>query len=83
MRKKEKLYVYLGLAVMGLLLVALIYMDRYTTTKAMVIGTQNGIVTVQLLNGKQFEVETNRSFDNLEMVKVRIDTQKNEVEILK
>lgn len=83
MSKKERLYVYLGLAAMALLLVALIYTDRYTTTKAMVIGTQNGIVTVQLLNGKQFEVKTNRSFDNLEMIKVRIDTQKNEVEILK
>lgn len=83
MNKKERLYVYLGLAVMGLLLVALLYMDRYTTTKAMVIGTENGIVTVQLLNGKQFEVETDRFFDNLEMIKVRIDTQKNEVEILK
>ena len=81
--KKERLYVYLGLAFMCLLVVVLLHMDRYTTTKAMVIGTQNGIVTVQLLNGKQFEVETNRSFDNLEMVKVRIDTQKNEVEILK
>ena len=83
MKKKERLYVCLGLASMCLLLVALLYMDRYTTTKAMVIGTQNGTVTVQLLNGKQFEVETNRSFDNLEMIKVRIDTQKNEVEILK
>lgn len=83
MNKKERLYVYLGLAFMCLLLVALLYMDRYTTTKAMVIGTRNGIVTVQLLNGKQFEVETDRSFDNLEMIKVRIDTQKNEVEILK
>ena len=83
MNKKERLYVYFGLAFMCLLLVALLYMDRYTTTKAMVIRTQNGVVTVQLLNGKQFEVETNRSFDNLEMIKVRIDTQKNEVEILK
>ena len=83
MKKKERLYVCLGLAAMCLLLVVLLYMDRYTTTKAMVIGTENGIVTVRLLNGKQFEVETNRSFDNLEMIKVRIDTQKNEVEILK
>ena len=83
MNKKERLYVYLGLVSVFLLVVVLLYMDRYTTTKAMVIGTQNGIVTVQLLNGQQFEVETNRSFDNLEMVKVRIDTQKNEVEILK
>ena len=83
MSKKERLYVYLGLGAMALLLVALLYMDRYTTTKAMVIGNENGVVTVQLLNGKQFEVKTNRSFDNLEMIKVRIDTQKNEVEILK
>ena len=83
MNKKERLYVYLGLGAMALLLVALLYMDRYTTTKAMVIENGNGVVTIQLLNGKQFEVETNRSFNNLDMVKVRIDTQKNEVEILK
>lgn len=83
MSKKERLYVYLGLAAMALLLVALLHTDRYTTAKAMVIENRNGIATVQLLNGKQFEVETNRSFDNLEMIKVRIDTQKNEVEILK
>lgn len=83
MSKKERLYVYLGLAAMALLLVALFYIDRYTTAKAMVIENGNGVVIVQLLNGQQFEVETNRSFNNLEMVKVRIDTQKNGVEILK